>query len=160
MVKRKGPAKCGMPIESPKASPGATRLGPITAPSVVAQTTSDKSFALGRFSGRSVAAKRACSETAEPAPSMKSATSSMGNDLVAAARIIALAPKMASAAPDASATRRPFRYARFASGIAEKAEPRVLRVAAAPDQAVLPDSSTAMMAPTESVAPSPNPPRA
>jgi len=70
------------------------------------------------------------------------------------------APRMAKKAPKASATRLPLRNARFASGMAAAADPRVLRVAAAPDQAVVPESSTASSAPTESVAPSPKPPRA
>jgi hypothetical protein len=136
------------------------RFGPITAPNVVAQTTIERSLALGRPSGKSVAANLAWSETADPAPKRKSATSSTGNDLQSAANIMPMAPRIAKPAPKASATLRPLAKARFASGIAEKALPRVLNVAAAPDQAVLPESSTAMMAPTERVAPRPNPPSA
>ena len=70
-----------------------------------------------------------------------------------------MAPKIAKNAPKAKETRRPRLKARFASGIATAAEPSVLRVAAAPDQAVVPESSTARRAPTDNVAPRPKPPR-
>ena len=69
------------------------------------------------------------------------------------------APRIARKAPNPRATLRPRRKAKFASGIAAAAEPRVLSVAAAPDQAAVPESSTASSAPTESVAPKPKPPR-
>ena len=82
MVNKKGPAKCGIPSQRPRLSPGAIRFGPITAPKVVAQTTSDKSLPFGFPVGMSAAAKRACSDTAEPAPKNNSATISTGNDCV------------------------------------------------------------------------------
>ena len=71
--------------------------------------------------------------------------------------IISVAPVIASAAPRPSEYLLPLAKARRDSGIAQKAVPRVEKVAAAPDQATVPDKSAASRAPIESVEPRPNP---
>jgi hypothetical protein len=90
---------------------------------------------------------------------MKSARSRSGKNLTDAAVITSVAPEIARAAPRASATRLPFAKASLASGIAQTAVPKVEKVAAAPDQATVPESSAASRAPMERVDPRPKPPR-
>ncbi|KPN18775.1 hypothetical protein AO716_13460 [Arthrobacter sp. Edens01] len=69
------------------------------------------------------------------------------------------APAAETSAPTERDTLRPRAWARRASGTAAAAAPRVLMVAAIPDQAGEPDRAAASSAPRESVAPMPIPPR-
>jgi hypothetical protein len=64
---------------------------------------------------------------------------------------------IASAAPRPSEYLLPLAKAIRDKGMAQTAVPRVEKVAAAPDQATVPDNSAASRAPIESVDPSPNP---
>ncbi len=157
IVNKNGPVIGGRCSAWPTISPGPNMFGPITAPKVVAQTTTDRSRPVERFEGKSVAANRACRPTAEPAPSKNSAIRSSGNHSTIAEVITKTAPVIAKAAPVASATRRPRAKASRASGIAQLAAPRVLKVAADPAQAGEPDRWAANNEPIDSVEPSPNP---
>jgi hypothetical protein len=87
----------------------------------------------------------------------KSATRSSGKSFKLVAVIISVAPVIASAAPRPSEYLLPLAKASLDKGIAQKAVPRVEKVAAAPDQATVPDNSAASRAPIESVEPRPNP---
>ena len=58
-VNRNGPAKGASPRALPNSSPGPKRLGPVTAPTVVAQTTKPIERPVLPAEGMSVAAKRA-----------------------------------------------------------------------------------------------------
>ncbi|CAB4688382.1 unannotated protein [freshwater metagenome] len=89
----------GSPKNLPKTSPGPKRLGPVTAPTVVAQTTKPIDLPVLPGTGISVAAKRACSEVAEPAPSRKIPNRRRGNSRRLAALITVVAPVIARAAP-------------------------------------------------------------
>jgi hypothetical protein len=86
-----------------------------------------------------------------------SAIRSSGKSFRLAAVMISVAPVIASAAPRPSEYLLPLAKAKRDSGIAQKAVPRVEKVAAAPDQATVPDNSAASRAPIESVDPRPNP---
>jgi hypothetical protein len=85
------------------------------------------------------------------------ATRSSGKSFKLAAVMISVAPVIASAAPRPSEYLLPLAKAIRDKGMAQTAVPRVEKVAAAPDQATVPDNSAASRAPIESVDPSPNP---
>jgi hypothetical protein len=86
-----------------------------------------------------------------------SAIRSSGKSFKLAAVIISVAPVIASAAPSPRENLLPLAKASLDKGIAQMAVPRVEKVAAAPDQATVPESSAASKAPIESVEPRPNP---
>ena len=71
--------------------------------------------------------------------------------------IVTTAPDEAISAPVVSDTRRPYRAASRAKGIAANAAPRVATLAAIPDQASEPESLPARIAPIDKVAPMPRP---
>ncbi len=96
---------------------------------------------------------------APPAPSSARDTSRSQNRDSDAAVTARIAPPPVTVAPVDRETRRPRLRARVASGTAAVAAPRVLMVAAIPDQALEPEVSAASSAPRESVAPIPIPPR-
>jgi hypothetical protein len=85
------------------------------------------------------------------------ATRSNGKSFKLAAVIISVAPVIASAAPRPREYLRPLAKAMRDKGMAQMAVPRVEKVAAAPDQATVPDNSAASRAPIESVDPRPKP---
>ena len=68
IAKTKTPENGGSPSARPTVSPGSARLGPITAPTVVDHTTSDRSRPRVCGAARSVAANRDCSAAAVAAP--------------------------------------------------------------------------------------------
>jgi hypothetical protein len=86
-----------------------------------------------------------------------SATRSSGKSFKLVAVIISIAPVIARAAPRPREYLLPLAKAMRDKGMAQMAVPRVEKVAAAPDQATVPDSSAAKRAPIERVDPSPNP---
>jgi hypothetical protein len=86
-----------------------------------------------------------------------SAIRSSGKSFKAAAVIINVAPVIASAAPRPNENLLPLAKAMRDKGMAQMAVPRVEKVAAAPDQATVPESSAASRAPIDKVEPRPNP---
>lgn len=154
----KPPVRVGRPAQAPSASPGSNRFGPRTTPRVVDQTTRDRSRPRLASAARSVAAKRACKFRAAAAPISVNPISSRGKLTKAAAPITISPPKVARTAPVERETRRPRVWARRARGMANSAAPRVPVVAAIPDHAAEPETSTISRAPRLMVAPVPIPP--
>src|SRR5690606_31467435 len=119
------------------------RLGPSTEPTVAAHTTSDRARARCAGAARSVAAKRAASPAALPAPMSVIPSSSRGVDPTTVATVAASAPRLASPYPPTRERRRPWRAATCAIGRAASAEPTTTHVWEKPPTASLPDSSAA-----------------
>ena len=88
-----GPVSSGMPRTLATAVERPVRLGPTTAPSVVAQTTVERARARVSAGARSVAAYRAPLLAAVVAPSIAAPTSSSGMEDTTPARTATRAPE-------------------------------------------------------------------
>ncbi len=87
-----GPVSTGRPTASAARPAGPLRLGPATAPTVVAQTTTDSARPRERGSARSVAAYREALLAAVVEPSSTAPTSSRASDPTAPATTASAAP--------------------------------------------------------------------
>ena len=137
----------------PTTAPGWIRLGPATAPIVMAHTTADRERPRCSASARSTAAKRACRLAAVPTPTPAAPRTRNTKMPETTDTTMRSAPARAAARPVARPILRPRRSASEASGSAASAAARVIMVATDPAHASEPDRSTASREPMETVAP-------
>ena len=150
-----GPAMGGSPRLWPTTAPGWIRLGPATAPMVMAQTTADRERPRCSGSARSTAANRAWRFAAVPTPTPAAPTTRKAKTPETTDTTMSTAPARAAASPVARLILRPRRSASEASGSAAIAAASVIMVATEPAHASDPDKSTASNEPMDTVAPVP-----
>lgn len=137
--------------------PRPMRFGPAVAPTVLIQTTSERSRPRRSGALRSVAANRAWRFAALPKPSSSPEATSSQNARVPAASTTPPAPAAATSIPSDRAGRRPRATAIRTRAGAATAAPSVMAVVTDPAQAREPESSTASSDPVETTAPAPIP---
>ena len=143
----KGPASGGSPIPRTSVPASGLKLGASTAPTVVAQTTSESCRPRRFGSARSTAAYRAWRLPVETPPKRNMPTKSSGTDRVTAATTTSAAPKAPIRYASTRPGRRPERLIIRVTGTASSAPPTTAALDARPER-VVPATSWASSAPT------------
>ena len=156
---RNGPDSSAIANHPATVAPIGTTAGPITAPTIVVHTTSERSRPRVPADDRSVAAKRACRLTAVPDPTPAIPTSINANQPRSTAAATTSEPAPAITRPVVNAGRRPRPAARDASGRPAAAAPSVTTVVGIPARDAVPDSSSPRIAPSASAPPIDRPAR-